>query len=145
MTNNLKAERTLTAFDAWFNVQEGYSLRSERFDGDVEWLKAAFEAGALSTQQPMGEITWERMARAQSRKLQAVLHVPGVKDVLRELDWENGDPFDGWDFVRLSELHPNLESVECMIYRHNSAFSPLVSTEISSVTKPVANRSLTAG
>jgi len=54
MTNNLKAERTLTAFDAWFNEKEGYSLRSERFDGDVEWLKAAFEAGALSTQQPMG-------------------------------------------------------------------------------------------
>lgn len=56
MTNNLKAERTLTAFDAWFNEQEGYSLRSERFEGDVEWLKAAFEAGALSTQQPMGEV-----------------------------------------------------------------------------------------
>ena len=54
--NNLKAERTLTAFDAWFNEQEGYSLRSERFDGDVEWLRAAFEAGALSTQQSMGEV-----------------------------------------------------------------------------------------
>lgn len=32
-------------FDDWFNEQEKFGLRSERFDGDVEWLKAAFEAG----------------------------------------------------------------------------------------------------
>lgn len=34
----------LEAFDAWFHEIEGYALRSERFDGDVGWLKAAFAA-----------------------------------------------------------------------------------------------------
>lgn len=32
-------------FDQWFHEQEGYSLRSERAEGEIEWLKDAFEAG----------------------------------------------------------------------------------------------------
>lgn len=32
-------------FDQWFHEQEGYSLRSERAEGEIEWVKAAFEAG----------------------------------------------------------------------------------------------------
>ena len=32
-------------------------------------------------------LEWERVARAQSRKLHAVLHVPGVKEVLAQLSW----------------------------------------------------------
>lgn len=32
-------------FDEWFGGIEGFSLRAERFDGDVAWLKAAYAAG----------------------------------------------------------------------------------------------------
>lgn len=32
-------------FEDWFAEQEGFSVRAERFDGDVAWLKSAFEAG----------------------------------------------------------------------------------------------------
>lgn len=34
-----------STFEDWFAEQEGFSVRAERFDGDVAWLKAAFEAG----------------------------------------------------------------------------------------------------
>lgn len=57
-------------------------------------------------------VGWERMARAQSRKLQAVLHVPGVKDALHELDWKNGDPLDGWDFVLKSAVDARIRELE---------------------------------
>lgn len=33
------------AFDEWLYAQEGFSIRAERFDGDVDWLKAAYETG----------------------------------------------------------------------------------------------------
>lgn len=32
-------------FENWFHEPELYGLRSERFDGDVAWLRAAWEAG----------------------------------------------------------------------------------------------------
>lgn len=38
-----------STFEDWFAEQEGFSVRAERFDGDVAWLKAAFEAGRLKS------------------------------------------------------------------------------------------------
>jgi hypothetical protein len=44
------------AFEDWYLEAEGFSLRAERFQGDVAWLKAAFEAGrSLPIEQEAGE------------------------------------------------------------------------------------------
>lgn len=48
----MSESRTYTDFDAWFSEQEGFSSRAERFDGDVEWLRAAFEAGRSASPTP---------------------------------------------------------------------------------------------
>ena len=40
------------AFDDWFYAVEGFGLRAERFDGDVDWLKAAFAAGLRAASLP---------------------------------------------------------------------------------------------
>lgn len=56
-------------------------------------------------------IDWERIARAQSRKLHHVLNVPGVKDALKELNWADaGDAVDHNRRIR-SALLPS-ESAE---------------------------------
>lgn len=39
-----------STFDDWFVGQEGFAIRAERFEGDVEWLRAAFDAGRDSRQ-----------------------------------------------------------------------------------------------
>lgn len=39
-----------STFDDWFAGQEGFALRAERFEGDVEWLRAAFDAGCAASQ-----------------------------------------------------------------------------------------------
>lgn len=54
---------TEDAFNEWFNEQEGYALRAERFDGDVEWLKAAFEAGRRSPTPPPTDGEGDLVAR----------------------------------------------------------------------------------
>lgn len=41
-------QQTYVSFNDWFCEPEGYALRAERFEGDIEWLKAAFEAGRSS-------------------------------------------------------------------------------------------------
>jgi len=51
----------------------------------------------------MAKPEWERMARAQSRKLQAVMSIPGVRERLAELDWEQDNPTEGWEFVRVTD------------------------------------------
>lgn len=37
---------------------------------------------------------WKRAFAAQSRKLQAVLHLPGVRQTLNELNWDGWSPND---------------------------------------------------
>lgn len=46
-------------FEAWFTEQEGYAIRAERFVGDIDWLKAAFDAGrsAQEGNEPTAEMS----------------------------------------------------------------------------------------
>lgn len=106
-----KAPGPVSAFDEWFNGQEGYALRSERFDGDVGWLKAAFEAGSqsLSTKQPMGEILEdanfliERLDDFERGSLS-----DSIEDACRDFDGHVSPAIERL----LSALHHNQESGE---------------------------------
>lgn len=35
-----------SAFDDWLNEREGFALRAERVEFNLEWMQAAFQAGA---------------------------------------------------------------------------------------------------
>lgn len=73
------------SFSDWFNEPEGYALRGERFDGDVEWLKAAFAAGQSCPKplsaSPKGD-DLEPVARAESAE-RAWMEASGAMDEWR--------------------------------------------------------------
>jgi len=80
-------EKTLDAACREYSRIAGYPCFS---DAMRLALKAAFAAAPAPT--VSGEADWKRAFAAQSRKLQAVLHIPGVKEELASLDWPSGDP-----------------------------------------------------
>lgn len=60
---------------------------------------AAGRAEAVAA--PAAEADWKKAFAAQSRKLQAVLHIPGVKETLAELTWYDGhDPSASQEALR---------------------------------------------
>ena len=50
--------------------------------------KRYFATKTISLEEYEELVSWKMAFIAQSRKLQAVLHIPGVKEVLKELDWD---------------------------------------------------------
>jgi len=47
-------------FAEWFGGQEGFSVRAERFDGDVSWLKAAYAAGVAAERDRAANIAFDK-------------------------------------------------------------------------------------
>lgn len=56
------------SFEDWFHELEGFSLRSERAEGDIAWLRAAFDAGRSPTE-ARGEVVkaleWKKVGYTQ--------------------------------------------------------------------------------
>ena len=46
----------VNGFAEWFGGQEGFSVRAERFDGDVSWLKAAYAAGVAAERERCAKV-----------------------------------------------------------------------------------------
>lgn len=75
-------------FDKWYSELEGFSLRAERFDGDVAWLKAAYAAGARAAIEAIEEQFSEAYDRWRDALVAAdpdgVPWAPGSSDGLFE-------------------------------------------------------------
>jgi hypothetical protein len=68
---------------AAFLLREGKAAAT--LADEVVRLRAALSAARLPASP--GEPDWKRAFSAQSRKLEAVLHIPGVREALAELHW----------------------------------------------------------
>lgn len=68
-----------------------------------------FGVGTVPVTPPSPEPDWKSAFAAQSRKLQAVLHIPGVKEALAELKWSDGEPSSEPDTLHeFKNFHRNL-------------------------------------
>lgn len=66
MTEDVKD--SYASFEDWFHELEGFGLRSERAEGDIAWLRAAFDAGRSPTE-ARGEVVkaleWKKVGYTQ--------------------------------------------------------------------------------